>query len=79
MENIFWANYGSNRFREEVVKSGGRTKHSLRLDGKPRKCLTLPKKAMTTQQWETVTAALLRIGIFFTSKSHSFAFMVEMP
>ena len=59
------------RFREEVVKFGGRTKHSVRLDGKPRKCLSLPKKAMTSQQWETVTAALLRIGLSFTSKSHS--------
>ena len=59
------------RFREEVVKFGGRTKHSVRLDGKPRKCLSLPKRAMTSQQWETVTAALLRIGICFTSKSHS--------
>nr|XP_022325825.1 uncharacterized protein LOC111125893 [Crassostrea virginica] len=51
------------RFREEVVKFGGRTNHSVRLNGKPRKCLTLPKKAMTSEQWETVTAALLQIGV----------------
>ena len=66
------------RFMEEVVKLRGKTNHNVRLDGKPRKCLTLPKKAMTSQQWKTVTATLLRIGIFFTSKSRSFAFMVEI-
>ncbi|XP_061190558.1 uncharacterized protein LOC133198484 [Saccostrea echinata] len=46
--------------REEVVKLGGKTNHSVRLNGKPKKCLFLPKRVMSTEQWKTVAAAILR-------------------
>lgn len=41
---------------------GGETNHSGRLNGKPKKCLFLPKKILSTKQWETLASAILKEG-----------------
>ncbi|XP_062584752.1 uncharacterized protein LOC134246404 [Saccostrea cucullata] len=45
--------------RAEVVKLGGKTNHSVRLNGRPKKCIYIPKQVLSTMQWKTVAAAIL--------------------
>lgn len=52
----------AKKVREQVVKVGGKTNHSVRLRRKPKKCLYLPKKILSSEQWETLASAILKEG-----------------
>ncbi|XP_055998944.1 uncharacterized protein LOC130047614 isoform X5 [Ostrea edulis] len=46
--------------RKEIQALGGKMNHSVRLNGKPKKCITIPKTSMTEEQWKSVASAMLK-------------------
>ncbi|XP_056020460.1 adipocyte plasma membrane-associated protein Hemomucin-like isoform X2 [Ostrea edulis] len=46
--------------RKEIQALGGKLNHSVRLNGKPKKCVTIPKTSMTEEQWKSVASAMLK-------------------
>ncbi|XP_055999029.1 mucin-7-like isoform X2 [Ostrea edulis] len=46
--------------RKKIQALGGKLNHSVRLNGKPKKCVTIPKTSMTEEQWKSVASAMLK-------------------
>ncbi|XP_056020933.1 uncharacterized protein LOC125650878 isoform X2 [Ostrea edulis] len=46
--------------RKEIQALGGKLNHSVRLNGKLKKCVTIPKTSMTEEQWKSVASAMLK-------------------
>lgn len=50
-----------HRLRKEIQTLRGRMNHSVRLNGKTKKCITIPKNSMTEEHWKLVTSAMLNV------------------